>query len=390
MISDYFDEVYEIILQNPNFIRNIKNFKINLSTTISNNITRFLIFFGSNCNSISSFYIKFPLYQQINEENLSQFIDSQKNLEKILFRSNIYFPLYYTFLSLKNSNCSNTLNTIIFYYIDFKNTLVLSEVINQLNVLESIHIVCCSSLNSNFSQQINNIHKPFKLKTLILKTILHIESLKLLIRKSGDHLECFGNVDCRLHKSDKSSQLLESTLKYCNNIKFLYLQFASSYKKIDLLFSLIKNIKQNLNYLHIDVLSNISNISISSIILKNLGQILPRKLEYLSFCLDINDTNDLRMFYKNSQNTYIKKLSIHHSEINYNYDNVFSCTKQCIMKQERVKYLAVTETTNRGNQNKSLSFIKDEVKQYNSYGIQVLKHRDLIIDIRNFIEQHYY
>ena len=68
------------------------------------------------------------------ENSLSQIINSQKNLRKILFRSN-GFPLYQSLLSLKNPNCSNTLNTIIFYSIDFKNINVLSELFNQLDVL---------------------------------------------------------------------------------------------------------------------------------------------------------------------------------------------------------------------------------------------------------------
>jgi len=42
-------------------------------------------------------------------------------------------------LSLKNPNFSNTLNTIIFCYIDFRHITILNEVFEQLNVLESIH-----------------------------------------------------------------------------------------------------------------------------------------------------------------------------------------------------------------------------------------------------------
>jgi hypothetical protein len=47
------------------------------------------------------------------------------------------FPLYHSLLKLKNSNCLKTLNIIIFYNVNFKNMIVLSEVFNQLNVLES-------------------------------------------------------------------------------------------------------------------------------------------------------------------------------------------------------------------------------------------------------------
>src|SRR5581483_9685878 len=95
---------------------------------------------------------------------LSQIIDSQKNLKKILLSYQIS-SLKNLLLPLKNSNCSNTLSVIIFYYIDFKNVIALNEVFEQLKVLKSIHIFYCSSLDF-FAQQIINIPKPFKLKSL--------------------------------------------------------------------------------------------------------------------------------------------------------------------------------------------------------------------------------
>ncbi|GBC47805.2 hypothetical protein GLOIN_2v1882631 [Rhizophagus irregularis DAOM 181602=DAOM 197198] len=51
----------------------------------------------------------------------------------------------------------------MFYNVNFGNILILKEVIEHLNVLESIHMIYCRSLNSGFIQQINNINKPFKL-----------------------------------------------------------------------------------------------------------------------------------------------------------------------------------------------------------------------------------
>ncbi|GBC47810.2 hypothetical protein GLOIN_2v1879289 [Rhizophagus irregularis DAOM 181602=DAOM 197198] len=97
---------------------------------------------------------------------------------------------------------------------------VLSEVFNQLNVLESIHIVYCYSMYSNFIHQINNITKPFKLKTLFLNEIIY-ESLELLLQKSGNYLE---NLNFRYTKPRQFQKLLRLLIKYC---KYLDLSLLS-------------------------------------------------------------------------------------------------------------------------------------------------------------------
>ncbi|GBC47830.2 hypothetical protein GLOIN_2v1779703 [Rhizophagus irregularis DAOM 181602=DAOM 197198] len=154
-------------------------------------------------------------------------INSQKNLRKLLLGFND-FPLHYSLLSLQSPNCLNTLNTIIFYYVDFKNITVLTEVFNQLNVLESIHIIYCLSLNSRFIQQINNVTKPLRLKSLFLDEVLQIdESLELLIQKSGSYLEYFGIINY------ESQQLLRLIIKYCSKIKFLGPTWMDSQKVVE-------------------------------------------------------------------------------------------------------------------------------------------------------------
>ncbi|GBB89057.1 hypothetical protein RclHR1_15700004 [Rhizophagus clarus] len=254
---NYFDIISELVLQSSSFIYNIKNLSLDLydssyGATI-NDINPLLKFLSSNCNSISSFY--FPIFAKhrysMTINHISQLIKSQNDLKKIFF-----FSYEFPYSILLNSNCLNTLNTIIFYFVDFKNISVLYEVFEQLNVLESIHIIYCHSLDSNFIQQIFNLTKPFKLKSLFLNEML--ESIELLLQKSGDYLENFGFQSFNIYKVNESeSQLLE--------------------------------------------------LIISSIILQNLGQMLSFKLEYLDLSLIMN-TNDLEILLKNSQNTFIKKL----------------------------------------------------------------------------------
>ncbi|GES79273.1 hypothetical protein GLOIN_2v1784886 [Rhizophagus clarus] len=299
---EYFDVTCELILQNPNFIHNIKNLTLDLDE-VTGNITKFSEFLCYNCNSISSLYLLFPLYvdNYPTERSLSQIVNSQKNLKKILLG------------------------------------YILDEVFNQLNVLESIHIAYCYSLDSKFIQQINNINKPFKLKSLFLDEILHIESIELLIQKSGGYLENFGSIN----ESQLLVQLFESVKKCCNKIKFLYLVAGLNDQNINLVFSLIENIKQNLNYLFIETL----NVELSSIILQKLGQVLPFKLEYLSLHL------------------------------------------KYIMKKKRVKHLAILETFSSKGEN--LFYLKDKVKEFELYDIQVLNYNDLSINIYDFINNNY-
>ncbi|EXX70374.1 hypothetical protein GLOIN_2v1871662 [Rhizophagus irregularis DAOM 181602=DAOM 197198] len=158
------NEILELILQNQNFIHNIGNLKL---------------------------YIRVYKDNTIFNNHVLQMIHLHQNLKKILLYEN-YFSLYQSLLLSKDYNCSNTLNTITFYYIDFGEIINLDEIFEQLNVLESVHIVYCFSLDNSFIQQINNLTKPFKLKSLIIGELPQIESLQQLLLKSGDYLENFG------------------------------------------------------------------------------------------------------------------------------------------------------------------------------------------------------
>ncbi|PKK64511.1 hypothetical protein RhiirC2_787386 [Rhizophagus irregularis] len=377
---DYFNEIFELILQNPNFIYNIKNFKIDFHE-ITDNIIEFLRNIYSNCKSISSLDFQFPscnFNYSVIEKSLSQLIKSQENLQKILFGYNDS-PLHHSLLSLKYSDCSNTLNTIIFHHVDFKNIVVLNEAFNQLNALESIHIVYCYSLDSNFVQQISNVTKPFKLKSLFMRGILQIESLKLLMQKFGNYIENIGITN------KESQQLLQLIIKYCSNIKYLVTTWLDTNKSVYLLFSLIENITQNLNYLTINCPRYSEGYYFSSIILQNLGQILPFKLKYLNLILMISNTSNLEIFLKNSQNTFIKRLLIKNVIVKEENEDIFPYIKEYIMKTKRVEYLAILE--NIDGKYEDLFFQKEKVKEFQLHGIKVLNYSDLVINVYDFIKE---
>jgi hypothetical protein len=388
----YFNILSELVLQSSNFICNIRNLNLDICSTI-NSMNPLLKFLSSNCNSISSLYLpRSDKYKDSTTiEYLTQLVKSQNDLKKIIY--NETFP----HSMLLNSNCINTLNTIVFCDVDFKNINGLNEVFEQLNVLESIHMIYCKSLDSNFIQQIINITKPFKLKSLIIKNE-PITEPQLILQKSGDYLENFGFVLCEDYEANDESeaQLFKLIAKYCMKIKFFKL-VKLTHQNIYPAFNLIENIKQNLNYLTINLNSYVAlyfsnrDVELSSIVLKNLGQILPFKLEYLELSLVLN-VCDFEIFLKNSQNTFIKKLLITNMA-NRTYeeerqDDMLHYIKEYIMKKERVKYFAFkTLFTGRWFQDE-LFYSKDELKEFRLHNIIVQKHNELKIQISEFLNEN--
>ncbi|PKK61686.1 hypothetical protein RhiirC2_791432 [Rhizophagus irregularis] len=365
-ISTYFNNlnnICELILQNTNFIHNIRNINLFIN------------------NLFDSSYSDNNKYKLI-ENRISQIINLQQNLKKILIGSNS-FPLYQSLLLSKESNCSNTLNTITFYKINFNFSI--NNILEQLNVLESIHIIYCS-FNSNFAQQIINLTKPFKLKSLLINEKPQIEVLGLLLQKYGDYLENFEYVFN--HDLSLNQQLLELIIKYCKNINFPCFNIYERLITYQIL-NLIENIKQNLNYLSINIWYDYNGKGGSSTILQNLGQILPSKLEYLLLGLHHIKADDFKVFLKNSHDTFIKKLLIYNSQ----GQDILPLIKKYIMKKKRVRYLAINNyfyesTFDRyGDNIKELISLKDEVKEFRLYNIEVQSYSGLVIDMHNYIKE---
>jgi hypothetical protein len=215
-----------------------------------------------------------------------------------------------------------------------------------------------------------------------MNEVSEIKSLELLLKKSGDYLENF--VFSSVANNEEKNQLLELLIKYCTKIKFIDL-IGFNYQNIFLVFGLIENIKQNLNYLSIDILNYshqlIDVVMLSSVVLQNLGQILPCKLEYLNLILEIN-TIDLIIFLKNFQNTFIRKLLIRDAKRKESAE-ILPYIKEYIMKKRRVKYLAILGNLF-GNE-KNLISSDDEMKEFELYDIKVQHYDDLFIQIHDYI-----
>jgi hypothetical protein len=351
-----FDDVFNVILENPDFIHKIKNLNLYIG----------------------------PSYSKIDNRIL-QIINLHQNLKKILLEYN-GIHLYQSLLLSKDYNCSNTLNTLILYGVNFKGIINLDKVFEQLNVLESVHIIYCYPLNTGFIQQIINLTKPFKLKSLFINRSSQIdESLILLLQKSGKYLENFGCNFILDYSLLLKQQILGSIIKYCkNSIKFLTTDGFES-QIIYLIFNLIGHIKTSLNYLSIinDQRVTNGNIEYNSIILQNLGQNLPSKLEYLNLSFHIK-ASDFEIFLKNSQDTFIKKLLINNIE----GQDILPYIKEYIMKKKRVKYLAIMESTSdiQIYDKRELFSLKDEVEEFRLYSIKVQSYYSLVIKIHKFVD----
>ncbi|GBC10871.1 hypothetical protein RclHR1_09980005 [Rhizophagus clarus] len=361
---NYSKDVLELILQNTNFIYNIKNLNLYIGNlTISeyhyNSNERMLI---KNC--------------------ILQIINLHQNLEKISFYST-YYPLYQSLLlSSKDHDYSNTLKTILLYHVNFDGIVNLNETFEQLNVLESVHIIYCYSLDASFVQQIVSLTRPFKLKSLFVSEIPQIQLLRLLLQKSGCYLKNFGFRNTVFNPTLLlQQQLFKLITEYCKNVKFLEF-FGLEGQIVYSLFNLIESNKQNLNYLSISVrdhrLMN-DNIECSSIILKNLGQILPFKLEYLNLVLVIEES-DFEVFLEDSKNIFINKLLIKQKG---GSDGILHYIKKFIMKEQRVKYLGIMNF-----KKEDLSNLKDEVKEFKLHNIRVRNFDDLYLSCysHNFIK----
>ncbi|GET65050.1 hypothetical protein GLOIN_2v1781059 [Rhizophagus irregularis DAOM 181602=DAOM 197198] len=202
--SSYEDDMLELILQNPNFLHNIRNLKF-------------------NCDDDLFSHTKNLTYQMIN---LCQ------NLKKISLAFNNSFLIYQTSLLSKDYNhLSNTLNTIVLYLINFKIITNLDNIFEQLNGLESVHIIYCDLENFACS---------------------------------------FGS-----NLLSEEQQLLEFIIKYCKNIKFLDLAVLNNTQIIYSLLNLTENVKQNLSHLSINIFANSvfsDTIDVNSITLQNLDE----------------------------------------------------------------------------------------------------------------------
>ncbi|CAB5198261.1 unnamed protein product [Rhizophagus irregularis] len=217
--------------------------------------------------------------------------------------------------------------------------------------------------------------------------IHNIRNLNFFIESIVDYSREFALTKYRILQIINLHQNLKKILLGHDNLH-LYQELLSSedlynydnQQKIYQEFNLIENIKQNLNYLSI----TINNIECSSILLQNLGQTIPSKLEYLHLYLNWIRECDIEVFLKNSQDTFIKKLLIRSI---YNQKDILPTIKKYLFKKRRVKYLAIDVIYNMYDK---ISFsLKDETKEFKLNDVIVQSYHSLVINKLNFIKEVY-
>ncbi|RGB39164.1 hypothetical protein C1646_740236 [Rhizophagus diaphanus] len=208
---------------------------------------------------------------------------------------------------------------------------------------------------------------PFSIKLPKNYRFIEIYLNNNLNEEDKTKLNEYENIGFGSSISNELRKQFDLFMKYCKNIKFFELPDFHYY----------------LDYYYHHNFSNDGDLEPSSIVLLNLGQILPLKLEYLNLSLKF-DLNNLEIFLQNSQNTFIKKLLIR-NKMQEGSLNILPYIKKYIMKKERVKYLAIMEVY--FEKREDLSFMKDEVKEFESYNIKVQNYDDLYIQVYDLIKE---
>ncbi|CAB5189674.1 unnamed protein product [Rhizophagus irregularis] len=375
-------------------------------------------------------FIRNFLYN-LNDNDKTKLIEYEINIDLIPSNTLFNYPNYI--------KCLNTWK--IFHYIEkWIDFIKLGTPLNSDKIKEISKIIFNSILKNenNINLRIFEIilirdHDYFNdILELILQNqnlILNIKNLKIsfngIIKTTNifyDFLKFLYN-NCKTisilyfhHKMNYDDLLI---IKYCSELiisqqnlekmlfgfhiyNSIFLSLKNSncfdYQNIYLSMDLIKKFNNHhLNYIIIDfdrlhILNqpNDDILNISSIILKELGQILPLKLEYLDLSLSI-DENIFEIFLKNSQNTFIKKLLIN-NKIQIGNENILSFIKEYIMKKKKIDYFAFKmkdDSDDSIEKCKDLFSMKDEVKIFESYNIKVQNYGDLKIQHYSYIEEMY-
>ncbi|CAB5198273.1 unnamed protein product [Rhizophagus irregularis] len=268
--------------------------------------------------------------------------------------------------------------------------------INLLKVIKSVGKWFEDSVRTLKSGNGYFLQNPDKLSTFNFKRLIYISLFKIFIENEVNlnilNIDIFPISSYVTYYYDIFVLILQNS-NFIHNIKNLNLYIGSEPSSV-LIYNnnsenaliksqilqithLIESINRNLNYLSILIneIYRDHNVGYNSTFLQNLGQILPSKLEYLSLSLFIKKS-DFKIFLENTQNTFINRLVI----VQQSEDDILHYIKEFIMKEKRVKYLAIRNLRNILD----LSTLEDEVNEFMLYNIIVLNFFKLYLHVRNY------
>ncbi|CAG8612966.1 10868_t:CDS:2 [Rhizophagus irregularis] len=392
--SAIFNDIYKLFLNNPQFISDIKNFTFGFRSTLhiesliqnyQSKIKPLLFTLSSYCNTIKNINLEFSLNNHPPFANdIATIINIQKQLSSLICSDDLSSSIY-PLLSF-NNNSSNTLTSIKFRKCHFNNTIQFDGIKN-LNNLDSIQFISCKGLRYNLIKPLIENPFPLKIKTLAIMGC-EIDNddfdntfFDPLFKKIGNFLE---NLFISFHKN-YSKKLLETLLNNCSNIKFLYLTDIS-YSNINHLLQLIPFLNNTLKYLTINVkfvnwYDNEFNdnyqrsLKISSKILKTLGKELPLDLKYLNLSFILIDSNDLNLFFQNSNHVKFEKFLLRTR--NNDVDPILNVLQDFIKNNDNLKYIAYEKgSINSIDDEICYKGLEDRIRECGS-SVKVEKYNDI-------------
>ncbi len=371
----FFINIYQLILDNPKFISNVKNFTLNCSKFDS--IQHFLKSLASSLSSIR--HLDIYINRGLSTENLANFIHSQTQLLSLSLWSKTITESAASLGAFMY--CSDTLVSLMFFHCDFTKILSFNR-LKYLTQLRSLQFISCKGLTTQVFQPLLDIPT---LKIRSLKVIGQISGIDLLLQKFGSFLE---HLELRLREYAERVKAFKSIRDHCDKLEFLYL-YEIGYGNIPQLYNLIIHFNKHLKYLSLQNKyywwSNGSienNLKISSMILKELGQILPDSLEYLDLCLII-DPNALKIFLNNYKPIKLNKLLVK----NYNEKNIvitFNILKEFV-REKKVKMFAYEvgdEFEPDDLEHQNLKKLASEVQPF----VKMKRYDDLVVGFFDIID----
>ncbi len=366
-INEYYGgflfEIYELILDDSKFISKIENFTLDFIYTPDPKFD-FQIFLKPLPSLLSSI------------KHLGIYVDDEilftRNLMDLIQSQSQLLSLSLFFITAKNFSLdffkyhSNTLNSISFDCCDLTNILIF-EGLQYLTQLESLQFDDCQGIT--ISQSLFDHPNSLKIKTL--KVNGRISGIALLIQKVGPYLV---HLDLRISDDIENEKAFESIINHCDKIKYLHISLFKD-KDIYQLYKLITHIDNRLKYLSLEI------YTFNSMILKELGQILPDSLEYFNLNLAI-DPDELKNFLNECEHVGLNKLLVRNKN-EKNVDVTFDILKEFV-KGKKIENFAYEVSSRFNPNNLEHHNLEKLVNEFQSI-LMMKRYDDLIIEIYDFI-----
>jgi hypothetical protein len=216
----YYD-IYDTMLNNPNFISKIIYFGLYDYSSQLSNYKSLEVFLSSLPSSIKHINL-FTFNVEVEKYLAKTVVQSQSQLSSITFR----FPKRNQFDTLKH--LSSTLTSIIsFESCQFSNTMRF-DALSYLTQLESLQFKNCNGLSLKVIQPLLNITTPLKIKTFVIvdetikegNTCEIFTPIQLLIQKIGLYIE---NLVLSIFDDELRNSLFNIIIDSCEKIRYLHL-----------------------------------------------------------------------------------------------------------------------------------------------------------------------